>query len=49
MKKMYNKPQTDVLDLQGANLMLTVSEGQGNGDPTTPPPSHAPKIGDIID
>jgi len=44
---MYKQPETDVLDLKGANLMLTVSEGQG--DSTTPPPSHAPRHGDIID
>jgi len=45
--KMYNKPETDVLDLKGANLMLTVSEGQDDGS-GTPPPSHAPLRGEII-
>jgi len=43
MKKMYNQPETDILNLTVSNLMLTVSEGPDNGDPTAPPASHAPK------
>ena len=39
MKKMYKHPETEVEDLYGANLMLTVSEGGNDG----PGSNDAPK------
>ena len=46
---MYKKPMTEVMDLKTASLMVGITVSQGSGaDPSTPPPIHAPKNGDII-
>jgi hypothetical protein len=42
-KKMYNKPEVEIVEVQGGNVMLTVSEGQG-----TPPIPHMPAKGGVI-
>jgi len=46
MKRMYNKPNTEILDLKGENLMdgLNVSVNGGGGGGV----SHAPAHGDAI-
>lgn len=46
MKRMYNKPNTEIMDLKGESLMdsITMSTGSGGGGKT-----EAPRRGDIID
>ena len=48
MKRMYNKPNTEIMDLKGESLMdgLTVSTNPGGGGGGS---AHAPAHGDIID
>jgi hypothetical protein len=48
MKRMYNKPNTEIMDLKGESLMdgLTVSTNPGGGGGGS---AHAPARGDIID
>lgn len=49
MKKMYNKPTTEVMNLETERLMdqVVVSPGAVT-DPNTPPSPNAPKRGDLI-
>ena len=43
-KKMYNQPATELFDLKGYNLMLSVSPG-AVGNPSEPPIPHMPRRG----
>lgn len=45
MKKIYNQPTTDILEMNVENLMLTVSVNGGGGGGGS---AHAPAKGDVI-
>ena len=45
MKKIYNQPTTDILEMNVENLMLTVSVNGGGGGGGS---AHAPAKGEVI-
>ena len=45
MKKIYNQPTADILEMNVENLMLTVSVNGGGGGGGS---AHAPAKGDVI-
>ncbi len=47
-KKMYNKPEVEIVEVQGGNVMLTVSEGSGGPGGSGTPLPHMPAKGGVI-